>query len=157
MLTAKRVCMYVWQQKLRQAEGFWNIHTWLSQNVMKLQKPSQGDGFWVSSAKSPHREGGFETHTYSRQLIVMLVCMFQKCCACGGFFKTPLPVEGFWLLSWYVCMRKDPHRQMDFGYLDHPPYPPSQILKNQIKRQILKGFRKESDLVSGAWFFPDPA
>ena len=95
MLAAKRVCMYVWQQKVRQAGGFLNIHTWLSQNVMKLQKPSQGDGFWVSSAKSPHRQGGFETHTYSRQLIVMLVCMFQKCCACGGFFKTPLPVDGF--------------------------------------------------------------
>ena len=31
------------------------------------------------------------------------VC-FKKSCACGGFFKTPLPVEGFWVLSWYVCI-----------------------------------------------------
>lgn len=51
-------------------------------------------------------------------------------------------------------MCNEPHTQMDFGYLDRPPYPPSQILKNWIKRQILKGFRKESDLVSGAWISP---
>ena len=85
----------------------------------------------------------------------MLVCMFQKSCPCGGFFKTLLPVEGFWVLSWYVCMCKEPHGQRDSGYLDRPPYPPSQILKNWIKRQILKGFRKESDLVSRAWIWPE--
>ena len=181
--------MYAWQQTVWQAEGFWSIHTYRHQNVMKVQKPSQGDGFWVSSAKSPHRQGGFETHAYSRQLIVMLVCMFwkvlclwrvfqnsspcggflsaklvcmylkvcmfQKSCPCGEFFKTAHPVEGFRLLSWYVCMCNEPHRQRSFGYLDHPPYPPSQILKNWIKRQILKGFRKESDLVSRAWISAD--
>ena len=72
--------------------GFLNIHTYLHQNEMKLQKPSQGDGFRVSSAKTPHRERGFETHTYSRQLIAKLVCMFQNPSPCGGFLKTPLPV-----------------------------------------------------------------
>ena len=99
MLTAKRECMYVWQQKLRQAEGFWNIHTEQYQNVVKMQKPSQGHGFCVSSAKTPHREKGLEAHTYSRQLILVLVCMFQKSSACGGFSKNTLPVEGFRLLS----------------------------------------------------------
>ena len=99
--------------------GFLSIHTYMHQNLMKMQKPSQGDGFWVSSAKSPHRQGGFETQTYSRQLIVMLVRMFQKSCACGGFFRTPLPVEGFWMLSWYVCMCAELHGQRDSG----PPYP----------------------------------
>ena len=71
---------------------------------MKMQKPSQGGDFWISSAKSSHREKGFETHTYRMPLIVMLVCMFQKSSPCRGFFKTLLPVEGFWVLSWYVCL-----------------------------------------------------
>ena len=75
--------------------------------------PDRQRGFWTYildcprmwwNCKNPHMEDGFETHTYSRQLIVMLVCMFQKSCACGGFFKTAHPVEGFWVLSWYVCM-----------------------------------------------------
>ena len=76
MYVCMYVCMYGWQQKVRQAEGFRNIHTRLRQNVMKMQKPSQGDGFWVNSVKTPHREMVFETHPYSRQLISMLVCMF---------------------------------------------------------------------------------
>ena len=75
--------------------GFFNIHAHLRQNVMKMQKILQGDGFWVSSAKSPHRENGFEVHIHSGQLISVLVCMFQKFSPCGGFFKTPLPVERF--------------------------------------------------------------
>ena len=53
----------------------------------RCKKPSQGEEFWVSSPKNPHREGGFETHTYGRQLIFMLVCMFRKSSACGGIFK----------------------------------------------------------------------
>ena len=87
---------YVWSKTLCMSYLLLpDIHTYLRQSVMKIQKPSQGDGFWVSSVKTPHRERVFETHPYSRQLISMLVCMFQKSCACGGFFKTPLPVEGF--------------------------------------------------------------
>ena len=62
---------------------------------MKVQKPSQGEGFWVSFAKTLHIEKGFETHAYSRQLIAKLVCMFQNPSPCGGFLKTRLPVEGF--------------------------------------------------------------
>ena len=73
--------------------GFGNIHTYMNQNVMKVQKPSQGDRFWVSSAKIPHRESDFETHTYSRQLFAKLVCMFHNSSPCGGFFKTPLLVR----------------------------------------------------------------
>ena len=98
---------------------------------MKIQNPSQGDRFCVSSAKSPHKEKGFEAHTYSRQLIVMLVCMFQKSCACGGFFQNPSPCGGF-LIAKLVCMYvcNEPHSQRNFGYLVHPPYFPSQILKS---------------------------
>ena len=75
--------------------GFLNIHTYMHQRVMKIQKPSQADGFWVTSAKSPHRESRFETQTYSRQLIAKLVCMFQKPSPCGAFFQNPSPCEGF--------------------------------------------------------------
>ena len=93
-------------------------------NMMKLQKPSQGDGFWVGSAKTAHRESGFETHTYRRQLIAEFVCMFQNPFPCEGFFKTPLHVRVCGLLSLYVCMcvkgftgrgvLKKPHRQRGF-------------------------------------------
>ena len=71
---------------------------------MRMQKPSQGGDLWISSAKNSHREKGFETHPSRMPLIVMLVCMFQKSSPCRGFFKTLLPVEGFWVLSWYVCL-----------------------------------------------------
>ena len=48
----------------------------------------------MRSAKTLHRERGFETHTYSRQLIAKLVCIF----------KSPLPVEGLskFLSLWRV-------------------------------------------------------
>ena len=39
---------------------FGNIHTYMHQYVSQGQKPSQGEGFWVSIAKTLHRERGFE-------------------------------------------------------------------------------------------------
>ena len=82
---------------------------------MKMQKPSQGEGFWVSSSKTPHREGGFETHTYRRQLISELVCMFQNPSPCGRFLIATL-------VCMYACVKsltgrgvlKKPDRQRGF-------------------------------------------
>ena len=80
--------------------GLLNIHTRLRQNVMKVQKPSQGEGFCVSSAKSPHREKGFETHAYSRQLIAKLVCMY----VCVKSF-TGREIRDIWIVH-----RTPPHK-----------------------------------------------
>ena len=44
---------------------FGNIHTYMHQYVSQGQKPSQGEGFWVSIAKTLHRERVLGTYIHT--------------------------------------------------------------------------------------------
>ena len=78
--------------------GVWGIHTYMHQNLAKMQKLSQGEGFWVSSPKTLTGRGVLKRTLNENSTIAKHVCMylrFQNPSPCEGFFKTPLPVRGF--------------------------------------------------------------
>ena len=87
--------------------GVWGIHTYMHQNLAKMQKLSQGEGFWVSSPKTLTGRGVLKRTLNENSTIAKHVCMylrFQNPSPCEGFskplslwgvFQNPSPCEGF--------------------------------------------------------------
>ena len=104
MLTAKRVCMYVWQQKSRQAEGFWTYILACAKMWWKCKNTDREMAFGLALQKTLTGRVVLKRMLIADSSLWCWYVCFTKSCACGEFFKTPLPVEGFWVLSWYVCI-----------------------------------------------------
>lgn len=92
------------QQSDMPVAAFWiNTPKWeqivpISNFYDESAKTSQGESFWVSSAKTFDRERGFETHAYSRQPIANLVSRFENPSPCGGILIATL-------VCMYACVK----------------------------------------------------
>ena len=118
--------------------GVWGIHTYMHQNLAKMQKLSQGEGFWVSSPKTLTGRGVLKRTLNENSTIAKHVCMylrFQNPSPCEGFFKNPLSVKSFSkvLSLWRVFQSPSPYDgrfclgRKHSSLLGFQKYPPSQF------------------------------
>ena len=84
--------------------GFWTYIPRYAKMWWKCKNHDREMGFESSLPKAPTGRVVLKRILIADSWLWCWYVCFKKSCAHGGFFKTPLPVEGFWVLSWYVCI-----------------------------------------------------